>query len=162
MVANPSSPDEAGPWNPGCLHEATALATRAALRFPQAPGHTGWGLSQIAECERRAATAPALQSVSYRCLGRVMSALFAVHGQPWGTRELITSLATDLACNIRGGELIGELIEPFLGRAAAEHDYLLLPAQSQPARSRDPSARVSSPLANGAGLALSSCGPSGA
>ena len=61
-----------------------------------------------------------------------MSALFTVHGQPWGSRDLIISLATDLACNIRGSELIGELIEPFLRKAVAEQHYLLLPAQRQP------------------------------
>ncbi len=129
----------------------------------QAHGDTGWGLPQIAECERRAATAlehctpdqptaraseAALQSVSYRCLGRIMSALFTVHGQPWGTRELITSLAADLACNIRGSELIGELIEPWLERAAAEQHYLLLPAQSQPVviNTKGPSASGKSTL----------------
>jgi hypothetical protein len=110
-----------------------------------------WGLPQIAECERRASASShggALQNVSYRCLARVMSALFTVHGQPWGTRDLITSLATDLACNIRGSELIGELIDPVLQRAAAEQHYVLLPAQAQPViiNTKGPSASGKSTL----------------
>jgi len=125
------------------------------------PTGTGWGLSEITECERRAAMAPergsprtadaaeaVLQNVGYRCLARVMSALFTVNGQPWGTRDLITSLATDLACNIRGSELIGDLIEPVLERAAAEQHYLLLPVQSQPVviNTKGPSASGKSTL----------------
>jgi hypothetical protein len=110
----------------------------------------GWGLSEIAECERRAlaASQAGLESVSYRCLGRVMSALFTAHGQPWGTSGLITSLATDLACNIRGSELVGELIEPFVQRAVAEQHYVVLPAQSQPViiNTKGPSASGKSTL----------------
>jgi hypothetical protein len=110
----------------------------------------GWGLSEIAECERRAlaASQAGLESVSYRCLGRVMSALFTAHGQPWGTSGLLTSLATDLACNIRGSELVGELIEPFVQRAVAEQHYVVLPAQSQPViiNTKGPSASGKSTL----------------
>jgi len=110
---------------------------------------TSWGLTQIAECERRAGAADdAVLSVSYRCLARVMSALFLVHGQPWGSRELITSLATDLACNTSGSELIGALIDPVLQQAAAEQDYYLLPSQTQPVviNTKGPSASGKSSL----------------
>jgi len=123
-------------------------------------GGAGWGLREIAECERRAAaeleragaleatSAAALQHISYRCLARVMSGLFAVNGQPWGTRELIVSLATDLACNIQGGELIGELIDPILQRAASEQRYVLLPSQPEPVviNTKGPSASGKSTL----------------
>ena len=123
---------------------------REAGASSRPPGGAGWGLPQIAECERRAAGFPeaALENVSYRCLGRVLSALFTVHGQSWGTRDLITSLATDLACNLRGSELVGELIEPFLQRAVKEQHYLLLPAQSQPVviNTKGPSASGKSSL----------------
>ena len=61
-----------------------------------------------------------------RCHARVMSALFAVHGQPWGTRELIVSLATDLACNTHGSEALGQMIEPLLQQAVREQGYSLL------------------------------------
>ena len=92
-----------------------------------------WGLSEIAECERRAGTeADALHSTIYRCLARVMAALFTIHGCAWGTPELIVSLATDLACNIHGSDVIGQRIEPILRRAAQEEGYILLPHQEQP------------------------------
>jgi hypothetical protein len=124
-------------------------------------------LQQIAECERRAsaaigvggATADALagagptisadlEYIAHKCLARVMSALFSVHGQPWGTRELIIALATDLACNIQGSQLIGERIDPLLHRAAAVEGYRFLPTQSQPVviNTKGPSASGKSSL----------------
>jgi len=110
---------------------------------------TAWGLAEIAECERRAgASDEALRGVSHRCLARVMSALFLVHGQPWGTRELIVSLATDLACNSYGSERIGELIDPLVQQAAAERHYDLLPSQMHPVviNTKGPSASGKSTL----------------
>ena len=132
-------------------------------------GSAGWGLREVAECDRRAAaaheraealavagaeppgaavSAAGLQHISYKCLARVMSALFTVNGQPWGTHELIVSLATDLACNIHGGELIGEFIEPILQRAASEQHYVLLPSQPEPVviNTKGPSASGKSTL----------------
>jgi hypothetical protein len=77
-----------------------------------------------------------------------MSALFAVHGQPWGTRDLIVSLATDLACNTCGSEALGQLIEPLLQQAAHEQGYGLLPIQSHPVviNTKGPSASGKSTL----------------
>lgn len=104
-------------------HEARHVPTKDA----------GWGLSEIAECERRAGTATdALRTASYRCLARVMSALFSVHGQAWGTREVIASLATDMACNVHGSEVIGQMVEAILQEAAREQGYELLPLQERP------------------------------
>jgi hypothetical protein len=116
---------------------------------PHPSDGANWGLAEIAACERRAGEATeAILNVSYRCLARVMSALFATHGQPWGTRELIVSLATDIACNLHGSELIGQMIEPVLQRAAAERGYPLLPAQEQPVviNTKGPSASGKSTL----------------
>ena len=116
------------------------------------PSTTGsWGLEEISTCERRAAgslAAQPLHAVAYRSLARVMSALFAVHGQPWGTRELIVSLATDLACNTYGSETLGQLIEPLLQQAARSQGYGLLPTQSQPVviNTKGPSASGKSTL----------------
>ncbi len=96
-------------------------------------GEAHWGLSEIAECERRAATASdALHGTIYRCLARVMAALFTVHGCAWGTPELIVSLATDLASNIHGSDIIGQRVESVLQQAAQEEGYILLPHQEQP------------------------------
>ena len=126
------------------------LFTRSARQHeghPVAAPH--WGLPEITTCEGRAGTATEpLNSVSYRCLARVMSALFATHGQPWGTPELIVSLATDIACNLYASELIGQMIEPILQRAITEEGYRLLPHQEQPVviNTKGPSASGKSSL----------------
>ena len=119
---------ERGPGSPGGLRTSDTPRTPGA---PRGPGD-----------------AQPLQTVSYRCLARVMSALFTVHGQPWGTPDLIASLATDLACNLHGSELIGDLIDPILQRAAAEQRYMLLPPQTQPViiNTKGPSASGKSTL----------------
>jgi hypothetical protein len=65
-------------------------------------------------------------------VARVIAALTVRHGALWGSRELVASLATDLACNDFGSERIGRLIDPWLQRAAAEVPYRLLPPQAQP------------------------------
>jgi hypothetical protein len=146
------------------------LFARPSSRQQHPQGATVWGLPEIAECERRAGAlqgpkspdayrpgagasrvpdeAQTLQSVSYRCLARVMSALFTVHGQPWGTPDLIASLATNLACNTHGSELIGDLLDPILQRAAATQRYVLLPSQNQPViiNTKGPSASGKSTL----------------
>ena len=110
-----------------------------------------WGLEEIAACERRAAASGESRPIcaaSYRSLAHVMSALFTVHGQPWGTRELIVSLATDLACNTYGSEMLGQLIEPLLRQAAHEQGYGLLPSQPHPVviNTKGPSASGKSTL----------------
>jgi hypothetical protein len=117
----------------------TGQTTRAAA----------WGLSEIRECERRAGVeADPIRKASYRCLARVMSALFAVHGQPWGTRELIVALATGLACNTHGSEALGDMIDPLLKHAAGQEGYVLLPAQERPVviNTKGPSASGKSTL----------------
>jgi hypothetical protein len=65
-------------------------------------------------------------------LAKVVSALFARHGQLWGGRELVASLATDIACNHAGSEAIGRMIEPLLATAARDEGYQLLPRQDRP------------------------------
>jgi hypothetical protein len=69
---------------------------------------------------------------TYRALARVVSALLVRHGRVWGGRELVTSLATDIACNDCGGDAIGRLIEPWLIEAARSEGYALLPRQELP------------------------------
>jgi hypothetical protein len=108
-----------------------------------------WGPSQIAACERMAAVASEeLQGVGFHCLARVLSALFTSHGRAWGTRELIVSLATDMACNSYGSDFVGELIDPIVRRAAETEGYGLLPAQTAPVviNTKGPSASGKSTL----------------
>jgi hypothetical protein len=96
-------------------------------------GERSWGPAQIAACTRQAALAgDELHRLAYRTLARVMSGLFAVHGQAWGDRELIVTLARDMACNSYGSDVIGALIEPMLVRAAQQEGYGLLPVQERP------------------------------
>ena len=93
----------------------------------------GWGPRHIADCERLAdLAADSQQKIVCRTLARVMSALFANQGHAWGTRELIASVATDMACNDCGSDAIGRAIEPVLLRAARSEGYHLLPRQERP------------------------------
>lgn len=73
-----------------------------------------------------------LSKAAYRALAKVVRALFNRHGRLWGDRELIASLAADIACNNHGSEEIGRLIEPCLIEAAGGEGYRLLPVQEQP------------------------------
>jgi len=67
-----------------------------------------------------------------RALARVVSALLIRHGELWGSRELIGSLATNLAGNSSGSEEIGRLIEPWIAAASRQEAYMLLPPQALP------------------------------
>jgi hypothetical protein len=73
-----------------------------------------------------------LNRAAYRALTKVVSALLVRHGRVWGGRELVASLATDIACNDCGGDAIGRLIEPWLIEAALSEGYALLPRQGRP------------------------------
>ena len=87
------------------------------------------GSSRDCEFERLAAAAhEPLPATAYRVLARVMSALFAAQGFAWGTKELIATIATDMACNDHGSDCIGGAIAPLLRRAAVEEGYKHLPA----------------------------------
>jgi hypothetical protein len=122
---------------------------RRAPSQPPAEPAGGWGLAQIAACARRAsATDDALQAAAHRCLAQVLSALFATHGGAWGRRELIESLATDLACNSYGSTALGDLVDPVLRDAARREGYNLLPQQEHPVviNTKGPSASGKSTL----------------
>ena len=109
----------------------------------------GWDAEQVAECERRAAMSAGPRDKSAcGALARVMSALFASHGRAWGTRELIVSMAADIACNDYGSDCIGATIEPMLQEAARCEGYRLLPRQERPVviNTKGPSAAGKSTL----------------
>jgi hypothetical protein len=129
------------------------LFSRATHRPSPARGHVpramGWGPSEISGCERMAIdTDDPLLRAGYRALARVMSALFTTHGHAWGTPELIRSIATDLACNTHGSDVIGRMIDPILRQAAAAEGYWLLPRQERPViiNTKGPSASGKSTL----------------
>jgi len=126
-----------------------ARITRRRGEVRVAANELGWGPREIADCERMASTADAaLRRVGCRCLARVMSALFATHGCAWGTRDLIVSLATDIACNTHGSDVIGRMLEPILQRAVQSEGYNLLPRQDSPVviNTKGPSASGKSSL----------------
>jgi hypothetical protein len=109
----------------------------------------GWDPDHIADCDRQASLAgDSQQRIAYRALARVMSALFATHGHPWGTRALIVSAATDMACNDYGSDCIGRSIDPLLLHAARAEGYRLLPRQELPVviNTKGPSASGKSTL----------------
>lgn len=82
--------------------------------------------------DAHAANADPMRGAAYHALARVVGSLVGRHGGVWGTKELIASLATDVACNEFCSEEIGRLIEPWLVQAAHIEGYRLLPAQARP------------------------------
>jgi hypothetical protein len=152
-------PEQAAATRPAQTSRASRLLGRIALRRGAAasPGREaaaaaadlGWGPRHLADCERLANLAGSPQQrIAYRTLARVMSALFATQGHAWGTRDLIVSMATDMACNDYGSECIGRAIEPLLLRAARNEGYCLLPRQERPVviNTKGPSASGKSTL----------------
>jgi len=129
-----AAPAAAMPAKSSCTSRLIArIARRGVGGAIPAPVDRGWGPRHIADCERLASLAvDAQQRIVYRTLARVMSALFATHGLAWGTRDLIVSLATHMACNDYGSDCIGRTIEPLLLRGAQSEGYQLLPRQERP------------------------------
>jgi hypothetical protein len=153
------NPSPAAAARPAQTSRASRLFGRLALRrgtaalagrdTAPAAAELGWGPRRLAHCERLANLADSPQQrIAYRTLARVMSALFATQGHAWGTRDLVVSMATDMACNEFGSECIGSAIEPLLLRAARDEGYCLLPRQERPVviNTKGPSASGKSTL----------------
>jgi hypothetical protein len=107
------------------------LARRKPSVVPRA--ERDWGPAHMANLDRMAslATDP-LQELAYRTASRVMAALFQAHGCAWGARDLIVSLATDIASNAYCSEAIGQALHPIFCAAAEQEGYHRLPRQEQP------------------------------
>jgi hypothetical protein len=121
--------------------EASPRATRGLLAFLRGAKRTRVEPDADADRERRLVTewerkadasGDAFAKVTYRALARVVSALLVRHGHAWGGRELVASLATNLACNDFGSEEIGRMLEPWLVEAVRNEGYALLPRKEQP------------------------------
>jgi hypothetical protein len=120
--------------NPGVQAKPGVQANGLPTNVP-APqmNATAWGPQQIAALERQAAaTDDPLKRAAYRALVRVMSALFTTNGRAWGTPELICSVATGLACNDYGSDVVGRTIEPLLHKGIEAENYTRLPRQDKP------------------------------
>ena len=94
-----------------------------------------------------AAAEPA-ERAAYRALAKVVSALFVRHERVWGGHELIATIATNLACNDYGSDVIGGLLDPIIVRAAAAEGHALLPWHERPVvmNTKGPSASGKSTL----------------
>jgi len=115
------------------LRHELAHAIDAELAALFAPERRAEPSSLIAGWDREAhASGAEPRRAACRALARVVSALLIRHGRVWGSRELIGSLATNLACNSFGSEDLGRQIEPWIAAAARDEGYLLLPRQDQP------------------------------
>ncbi len=130
-------------------HARRNLCIAIETTFSELAPERGWGPAQIAACERRGdMSEDSQQKLACRTLARVMSALFATQGSAWGTRELIVSMAADMAGNDYGSDCIGRSIEPLLLQAAKSEGYRLLPRQERPVviNTKGPSAAGKSTL----------------
>ncbi|MEO8752695.1 MAG: hypothetical protein ABI624_08450 [Casimicrobiaceae bacterium] len=89
-----------------------------------------------------------LERAAIGALARVVSALVVRHGRLWGGRDLIAAIATNLACNDYGSEVVGGLVGPLIMRTAAAEGYTLLPWHEQPVvmNTKGPSASGKSTL----------------
>jgi len=103
----------------------------------------------VAEWEAKAhAPGPEMQKAVFRAMARIVSALLIRHGEVWGSRALVRSLATNLACNKYGSEEIGRLLGPWIEAAAKSEGYAVLPRQDEPVvmNTKGPSASGKSTL----------------
>jgi hypothetical protein len=112
------------------------LGSAPAATRPPVPALPAAGTEAAIAAWRIAAQAPSgedrLHAAACRALARTVGAIAGRHGGMWGTRELVASIATDLACNEYCSEAIGALIGPWLVEAARTEGYRLLPAQERP------------------------------
>jgi hypothetical protein len=130
---------------------AKLFARRGASRKPDTvtAAARSWGPQQVDALIRMAGSSTdPLQELACRALSRVMSALFTTHGEAWGGRELILSIANGIAGNAYCSDCIGAALEPLLRQAAAEEGYGLLPRQEYPVviNTKGPSASGKSTL----------------
>jgi hypothetical protein len=93
---------------------------RRQLEHAAAAGRT-WGPPQVDALIGMAASSnDPLQEAACRGLSRVMSALFSTHGDAWGGRDLILSIANGIAGNAYCSDCIGAALEPLLRQAAIQ------------------------------------------
>jgi hypothetical protein len=125
-----------------------ALFGARQKRAPVSGAVSKWDVRLSEWAARARAANDELEASAYRALTRVVAAIHKRHGGPWGTPDLIASIATDIACNEVGSDLVGRAIEPLLLQAANSEGYSLLPAQPSPVimNTKGPSASGKSTL----------------
>jgi hypothetical protein len=112
----------------------SGAASRWEMRLPQ------WNMRVSAGSE--------LQAAAYRALAHVVGAMLRRHGGPWGSPRIVAVIATNVACNEYGSDVVGRVIEPLLLLAVQQEGYRLLPAQQAPVimNTKGPSASGKSTL----------------
>ena len=68
----------------------------------------------------------------YQALIATVTGIQRVHGRIQGDVSLMTSVATNMACNICGSRLVGEFIAPHIAEAAEKEGFRMLPVQENP------------------------------
>jgi hypothetical protein len=123
------------------------FGARRRLASMAAPG-SRWDELLLAWATRGDVSGDELRTAACGALARVVAAILKRHGGSWGTAQLIASLATDVASNEYGSDLLGAAIEPLLLHAARSEGYRLLPAQQSPVimNTKGPSASGKSTL----------------
>jgi hypothetical protein len=144
-----SAPDArvSGTSSPGSAWATLFGRRKAIIRPPRTP--RSWSGRLVSEWTMNAGSGDGgLKRSAYGALVRLVSAILKRHGGPWGTRELLGSIAIDMACNDFGSEVIGRAIEPLVREAARSEGYMLLPRQEWPVimNTKGPSASGKSTL----------------
>lgn len=84
-----------------------------------------WGRKALSETDT-------LRQAVYRALSRTVSAMHIKHGRVWADRDVLASIATDMARNDHCSSAIGRQIDPLIREAASKEGYVLLPRQTHP------------------------------
>jgi hypothetical protein len=118
------------PWWRFLRAPAAAPSTGAE---PAGEGAPNRELAVVADWDAKAHRASdAREAAAFRALARVASAVLVRHGRVWGSREMLASLAFDVACNECASGAIGRLIEPWIDEAVAAEGYRRLAPQRHP------------------------------
>jgi hypothetical protein len=86
----------------------------------------------VAGWESRARAAQGAERAALRALARVAGALLVRYERMGSDSEPVARLATDLAANEWGSDVIGSHVEPLVTQGAAREGYKLLPRQEHP------------------------------
>ena len=73
-----------------------------------------------------------VHAAAFHALAQVAAALQLRHGRIIGLETFFVPLATDLACNECGGQVIGHYLDPIIRRVAEEEGFRHLPRQHKP------------------------------
>jgi hypothetical protein len=142
MSAKPASSPARRSW-------LAAVLGRRSAEAPLDDRAREWDASIIARWDDRARLGDDdVGRAACRALARVVAALLSRHGRPWGTREIIASLATGIASNELGADRIGATLEPILDEAAETESFRHVPHQASPVvmNTKGPSASGKSTL----------------